>query len=290
MRHTTHFAASTRLLALAGALLALGASTLRAQPAPTPNPLIPLYSSLLQNVSLGAEQSSVKWTDFSNKNTTLAPVSGTGTVTPFASGYKASYGFYSFSNDYAVKFSTAAADFFIGKVSLQVVSMANPDFWNEQAGTGDPDAILFFDYNHQDHGYGTGGYGHPNPDPLSGSYNTALNNLSAGVAAYSGGPVLRYVVDGVTHVYQGTPTGTVLGDGVYSDLVSGMSGWYYNFSWDWDLSGIAGITSVSIDVPVPVHQSTGGAALTVAAVPEPATCAILAGLGALAPALFRRRA
>ncbi|AHF92451.1 glycosyltransferase family 1 [Opitutaceae bacterium TAV5] len=283
----------TRIGILAGSLLC--GTLLYAQPAPTPNPLIPVSEALLQDLVISPQQASTRWVDFSNRNTNLTPISGSGTVTPFASGYKASYGFYSFSNDYAVNFSTSATDFSIGKVSLQAVQMANPDFWNEDPNSsypvqGNPDAILFFDYNNQDHG----DYGHENPDPNDPEtgqyYNHTLNAISEGVLNYVGGPVLSYVVGGVTYVYQGTPTGSILGDGYYSDIVSGMAGTYYNFLWEWDLSGIEGITSISIDLPVPVHQSMLGADLTIgSAIPEPSTWAAIVGGMALGAVLLGRR-
>ncbi|MDR1281487.1 MAG: PEP-CTERM sorting domain-containing protein [Opitutaceae bacterium] len=274
---------------IAGGLLC--GTLLRAQPAPPPNPLIAISQQLLQDQDISPRQANVRWEDFSGRNANLTPVSGTGTVTPFATYYSASYGFYSFGNDGAVNFSTSTTDFSIGKISLQVVQMANPDFWDEDTTHGNPEAILFFDYNNQDHGVGEeGGYGHENTDPSDQYYNTALNAISEGVADYAGGPVLRYVADGADGIYQGTVTGSILGNGYYSDLVKGMEGTYYNFLWEWNLSEIKGtITSISIDLPVPVHQSIIGASLTIgSAIPETASWAATFGALVLGAVLLRR--
>lgn len=283
----------SRLLTRAGLSCALALSASVAAHAAVPNPLSTTADVLLQDVVLGGQQQTAEWNDLSSRNSILAPSVGTGSITPFASGYKASAGFYSYSNDYATTLSIAASTFSIKSVVVQAAMMANPDFYNPTAGTGSVDALLFFNYNNQDHGT----YGHANPVVGSSSYNTALNNISVGVVNYQGGPVLSYVVGGQTYIYQGPPVAAVqLGAGVYSDAFAGMEGTYFNFAWQWDLSGIEGITSVSVTVPVVVHQSMIGTQITVgdtfsgSAIPEPSTYAAICGGTLLVFAFWRRRA
>lgn len=87
-------------------------------------------------------------------------------------------------------------------------------------------------------------------------------------------------------------TNAFVGDS-FSGGGSGFSGTYYNYTYEWDLSGYSQeITSVSINSPITVHSSTVEAQIDISsnslqAIPEPTS----AMLGAVASAflLIRRR-
>lgn len=83
-------------------------------------------SSLLEDISLAGQQSTVRWTNLSNTNASLTPSLGSGSIAVASPGYKATAGFYSFSGDYSAT-TGASASFDIDTVVLQLVAMQNPD-------------------------------------------------------------------------------------------------------------------------------------------------------------------
>ncbi|MFT4176265.1 MAG: PEP-CTERM sorting domain-containing protein [Luteolibacter sp.] len=107
----------------------------------------------------------------------------------------------------------------------------------------------------------------------------------ATLSLYSHGTLVDTIV--ATYAFVGSETAE-------GDPNTGFPGTFYNFTYQWDLSGYTEeITSVSVDAPIIVHSATAEARLDISsnnafeAVPEPST----ALLGALASAflLVRRR-
>lgn len=119
------------------------------------------------------------------------------------------------------------------------------------------------------------------------SIDTGEENLTLG-----GGPLLSYFVDG-SAVAAGTIPATYFGVG--PETIGSAQGTYSAYTYQWDLSGIAGnVTSVSIAAPIPVHSSTAEAQLDISGgpfvqvIPEPAA-AMLSVMGSLVCVLRRRR-
>lgn len=106
---------------------------------------------------------------------------------------------------------------------------------------------------------------------------------------YSGGPLLSY--NGGS---QNLPTSLygLVGSEFRPDVFGGTT--FYTWAFQWDLSAISGISSVSLFTPISVHTSTIAAQIDVGdtyaqVVPEPSTWALL-GLGSLSfVAVLRRR-
>jgi len=111
---------------------------------------------------------------------------------------------------------------------------------------------------------------------------------------FNGGPILTYTYLDGSQTMTGQLAATLMGVSDSVEAPNGsFAGTYYNFTYQWDLSGIGhDITGVSINAPVGIHSSTvearidiGGSYVQV--IPEPASAG-LAALG-LAGILIRRR-
>ena len=223
-------------------------------------------AALLNDVNLGGSQQTVYWeAAMANGEITNggalsalasgAPTSGVGTSAPIGpAGFKAGLGYYSYSSNYSFTTSTSIQGGAFA--DIQNVVFQRTSMYNE----GDE------------------------LNPL-----TVQDNLTHG-----GGPILTY-----TYLEGGNPmtgqlaaTWMAVGDSLAAPGAS-TPGTFYNFSYQWDLSGIEhDITSVSIWSPVLVHSSTAEARIDIGGtyvqvVPGPASAG-LAALG-LAGLLIRRR-
>lgn len=74
----------------------------------------------------GTQQTTTVWTNLTNTNSTMAPASGTGTLAVTAPGYRAGFGLYSFSGNYAVT-ATQTAGYDIQSVMFQLELAPNTD-------------------------------------------------------------------------------------------------------------------------------------------------------------------
>lgn len=116
-----------------------------------------------------------------------------------------------------------------------------------------------------------------------------------GSIGFGGGPQLTYTAVGGSGTLAATWSAVT---GIEDRVTSMGPGTFTNWSFQWDLSGIADdITSVSVLAPIPAHSSTMAARIDVgstaysyslfAPVPEPSAAAL--GLGALGLTLLHRR-
>ncbi len=197
----------------------------------------------------------------SSGNAAGTPAYGAGTIAPVSPGYRASVGYYSFTGSFGLTATTTATSISdIQSVVFQRVSMANPDYA--------PEVNLNWD-------------------------GIAAGTLTAAPVVTQGGPWLSYYDAGNNLLGKIQATHTAIIAGAEDMSLGAFSGDVYNFTYQWDLSGVAGnVTSVRIDAPIIVHSATvearidiGGAYTQV--IPEPATTGLL-GLG-LAGLLVRRR-
>jgi hypothetical protein len=219
---------------------------------------------LLQAPGLGGSQETVYWEYYtgtgdnrglSNGNTAGTPVTGTGTVNPISPGYRAGAGFYSFSGNFGMTATTAVTALAdIQNVVFQRVSMANPDATPQE--------------------------------------NLTWNGTGGPVAA-AGGPWLSYYDSSNTLLGRIQATAMGIAASSLGASLGGFDGDFYNFTYQWDLSGVAAnVTSVTIDAPILIHSATVEARIDlggnyVQVIPEPATTSVLS-LG-LAAFLIRRR-
>ncbi len=231
---------------------------------------------LLQSPSLGGTQESVYWEAYSgsgdnrslnNGNAAGTPAAGVGTIAPVSPGYRASAGYYSYMGSFGLTATTTVTSLSdIQNVVFQRVSMANPDF--------SPDINLNWD--------GNAIVGATAEDPSMGAAPTITQ----------GGPWLSYydAANNLLGKVQATVTG--ISASAFDVSLGPFSGDLYNFTYQWDLSGVAeNVTSIRIDAPIMVHSSTvearidiGGSYVQV--IPEPSTGLLGLGLAAL---LIRRR-
>jgi hypothetical protein len=95
---------------------------------------------LIQDFSLPGSSRVLEWTNLSNTNPSLAfnaaesSPATPGTLSLQSPGFRASVGFYSFSDTYSFTTATSAAPFDIGTVVLQFVGGENPDFTGQYLG------------------------------------------------------------------------------------------------------------------------------------------------------------
>jgi hypothetical protein len=190
----------------------------------------------------------------SSTNAAGTPTSGIGTITPGSPGFRAGIGYYSFGGNFSLTASTSIQNAEFSDIQNVVFQRTS------MANTGDE------------------------LNPIS-----VYENLSHG-----GGPILTY-----TYLDGGNPmtgqlaaTWMAVGDSLEAPGAS-MPGTFYNFTYQWDLSGVEhDITSVSIWSPILVHSSTAEAQIDIGGsfvqvIPEPASTGLMA-LG-LAGILIRRR-
>lgn len=228
---------------------------------------------LIQPVDLGGNQESVHWEyselyrPLSNANPTGTPTSGTGTIVPISPGYRASAGYYAFTGNFGLTATTQSiviSD--IQSVVFQRVSMANPDYSLDLNLNWDGTLL-------------------PGTETASASYQTAP-------AIAIGGPWLSYYDASDTLLGKIAPTVTGILGSVY-DPDAFIPGTYYNFVYQWDLSGVPeDVASVRIDAPIIAHASTVEARIDISdsyiqVIPEPAGTGLMSiGLAGL---LIRRR-
>lgn len=225
---------------------------------------------LLQSPVLGGNQETAAWESGSlagpPSTGASAPTAGTGSISPISPGYRATAGYYAFTNHFGLTATTEAIGISdIRSVMFQRVSMANP-------GTEDhpltPYDNLVWD--------GTNPYETGTDAPL----------------ITVGGPWLSYfdAEDNLIGRIQATSS-AILGS-VY-DPDAFIPGTYYNFAYQWDLSGVAEtIVSIRLDAPILVHSSTVEARFDISdnyvqVIPEPSS--FLLGCVGFALILRRRR-
>jgi hypothetical protein len=223
---------------------------------------------LLNSPSLGGSQQSVYWEFFqgvagvdpnyslNSGNAAGVPAAGVGTIAPVTPGFRASAGYYSFGGNFGLVTST----------TLQPLG----DFTDIQNVVFQRVSIA-------------------NPDL------TAEGNLtfSAGSGATTGGPWLSYYDSSNALLGRIQATSVGIGGESLGVVLAGFGGDLYNFTYQWDLSGVAGnVTSVMIEAPIPVHSSTIEARIDIGSsyvqvIPEPTGMALLS-VG-MAGMLVRRR-
>lgn len=246
----------------AGRLLAVAAFvgagiTAHAQFAISPGDLLEPYVP-------GSNPEHVVWTDLSNNNTAyyghtvsswkaagayLDPDSGTGTLQVLLGGYPATFGIYAWANDFGLLVSQSASTITdIKSVVVQIEQIGNPDFY-EPGVTGVPDDLLFYNYI-----YATYPAGH--------TYNSGLDALiSTGRTSYIGGPVLRYDNGGGVTVLQADPDVAELVNDTIEPL---FGGYWFNFVYQFDLSGLSGVDWVQVAKPSVVHEATTAVKISIA--------------------------
>lgn len=110
---------------------------------------------------------------------------------------------------------------------------------------------------------------------------------------YNGGPILSYVVGGVTKTLEATYRSVV--NSAFDVTIGPFSGDLYAFAWQWDLSGVTDvIIEFTISAPIIVHSSTVEGRLDVSdiytqVIPEPSHYAVAFGAIIGGIALIRRR-
>lgn len=90
---------------------------------------------LLTNLDLGGtQQTTTTWENLTGENPSRTPVSGTGTIDKSSTAFQGTFGFYSFTADYAVT-ATQTATFDISSVVWQIEASPNPDLaWPYNGG------------------------------------------------------------------------------------------------------------------------------------------------------------
>lgn len=222
-------------------------------------------AALLQNVNLGATQQTVSWeavvgvgavsgSALNNTNMAGIPTSGIGAIAPIAPGYRAGAGYYSFSGDYSFTASTSIQGSAFADIQNVVFQRVSMPPTSEE---------ITPEFLQQD-------------------------------LTFGGGPVLTYTYLDGSQTMTGQLAATLLVVGDSFEAPNGtISGTYYNFTYQWDLSGVEhDITGVSISAPVMAHTSVAEARIDIGGtyvqvIPEPASVG-LAALG-LAGILIRRR-
>lgn len=256
-----------RPLYAAAASLAIGASL---SAFPIFQPVLTNAEDLINDFDVTGA-STITWTTQTNKNqqfvdsgsisqwmadgSFLQDDSGTydENLTVMTPGYPASFGLYSFSDDFGIKLKASGSG--IKTVIAQVGKMGNPDFYDPVNGTGTAAAVLYWNDP-------TGSY------PPGHSPNTRIANETkfndSTFTTYDGGPVARYSTDnGLTWtVIQSRPAqGILAGKGAFDGFFFAS---YFSFVYQWDLSGISGsITDVEVAVPNIVHESHLASSITV---------------------------
>lgn len=223
---------------------------------------------LLNSPSLGGSQQSVYWEFFegtagvdpnhslNSGNAAGVPAAGVGTIAPVTPGFRASAGYYSFGGNFGLVTST----------SIQPLG----DFTDIQNVVFQRVSIA-------------------NPD-LTAEGNLTFNS---GSGVTNGGPWLSYYDASNSLLGRIQATSVGIGGESLGVVLAGFGGDLYNFTYQWDLSGVAGdVTSVMIEAPIPVHSSTIEARIDIGSsymqvIPEPSGVALL-GVG-MAGLLVRRR-
>lgn len=244
-----------RLLTVVASLIA-GASVYAQIPA----------GSLLNNYNLlspyAGTQDDIEWTNLSNTNPRyvaagslanwqnpslgdrrLRDDSNVADLRVLLGGYPATFGVYAWGNDFGLEVPSKTTGYDIKNVVLQVEQIGNPDFYDPNASpvVGTPDDLLFFNDP-----LGTYPTGH--------GYNAALDALiSTGRTTYAGGPVLRFDDGSGVQVLQADPSWSALVNAVYDP---GFGATWFNFAYQFDLSGETGVTWVQVSKPSVVHEAT----------------------------------
>lgn len=260
---------------------------------------------VLQPIELSGNSSLLKWTNLTSRNTDLQSVLNTGTQTYLGThpdtnttgalsltspGYLATGGLYSIWGDYGAVIATNNNGSPIRNVVIQAASMYNGDA-GSLANQLNYNHLLYFDEDDV-----RGGSPNPNdPGGISYDYSPELAALAELIDNYQGGPILTWYD---SHGNFGHLAATISG------ILSSMSdieipgapfqGDYYSFAWQWDLSEIEDVVSISATLPIMRHVSTLGLQVDLSdtylqIVPEPGTYAAILGGAGLVFLLIRRR-
>lgn len=277
-------------------ILSLVSSALSSASAQDDGPMPANY--VLQPIELPSsnpESSSLlKWTNLTGTNQAEKephPDTNTsGTLTISSPGYMASNSLYSVFGDFGVTVETDNKGNPIRNVVIQAASM-----YNDQAGS----LTNQLNYNHtlyfDENDVGTPGTGDPNnPGDLTYGYSPELAALAELVDNYQGGPVLTWY-DSLGNFGHLTATISAIISTVSDIEIPGapFQGTYYSFAWQWDLTAIEDVVSISATIPIMRHASTLGLQFDLSdtylqVVPEPAIVALLLGF-ALWFGIFRKR-